>query len=119
MKPLGILLISVALTSIGQLVLKKGLLRVGQIEKLGLRFFQMLLNPLVIIGVIFAILGWAAYVIALSKAELSYAYPIWGLTYVIVPIFSLLIYQETIPLIKTAGLGFIFAGIFLVALSIK
>ena len=119
MKPLGMLLISVALTSTGQLILKKGLLTSGQIERLGLRFFQMLLNPLVIAGIVFALLGWAAYVIALSKAKLSYAYPVWGLSYVIVPLCSLLIYKETIPLIKISGLGFIFTGIFLVALSIK
>ena len=119
MKPLLILLFSVSLTSIGQLVLKKGLLTVGPLEKVGLKFFQMLVNPLVLLGVFFAILGWAAYVIALSKAELSYAYPIWSLTYVVVPLCSLLIYKESISLLKMGGLGFIFLGVILVAASIK
>lgn len=57
MRPLAILLISISLTSIGQLVLKKGLLIVGPIERLGLKFLQMLVNPLVMLGVTFAILG--------------------------------------------------------------
>ena len=119
MKPLMILLISVSLTSIGQLILKKGLLIVGPIEKMGLKFFQMLINPLVLLGVTFAILGWAAYAMALSKTELSYAYPIWSLTYVVVPLLSLFVFKESISLLKMSGLSFIFLGIFLVAVSIK
>ena len=93
MKPLIILLVSVSLTSIGQLILKKGLLVVGPIERLGIKFFQMLINPLVILGITFAILGWGAYAMALSKSELSYAYPIWSLTYVVVPLLSLFIFK--------------------------
>lgn len=119
MKPLIILLVSVSLTSIGQLILKKGLLVVGPIERLGLKFFQMLINPLVMLGVSFAILGWVAYAMALSKSELSYAYPIWSLTYVIVPLLSLFIFKESISLLKMGGLGFIFLGVFLVAASVK
>ncbi|MFC1631483.1 EamA family transporter [Candidatus Omnitrophota bacterium] len=119
MKPLAVLLISVSLTSIGQLILKKGLTLIGPIDKVGPKFFQMLIQPLVLLGVLFAILGWSAYVMALSKAELSYAYPVWSLTYVIVPILSLLIYKESISLLKMGGLGFIFLGVLLVAASIK
>ena len=119
MKPLIVLLISVSLTSIGQLIFKKGLLIVGPIEKLGLKFFQMLLNPIVLLGVSFAILGWAAYAMALSKSELSYAYPIWSLTYVVVPLFSLFVFKESISLLKMGGLAFIFIGVFLVAASVK
>jgi multidrug transporter EmrE-like cation transporter len=119
MKPLAVLLISVSLTSIGQLILKRGLVAVGAIERLGLKFFEMLVNPLVMLGVAFAILGWTAYVIALSKAELSYAYPVWSLTYVVVPVVSLFLFKESISLLKMGGLGFICLGVFLVALSIK
>jgi drug/metabolite transporter (DMT)-like permease len=119
MRPLVILLISISLTSIGQLILKKGLLIVGPVEKLGAKFFQMLLNPVVLLGVSFAILGWAAYAMALSKVELSYAYPIWSLTYVLVPLLSLFIFKESISLLKMGGLAFIFIGVALVAISIK
>ena len=119
MKPLVVLLISVSLTSIGQLILKKGMLAVGAIEKLGIKFLQMLVNPLVMLGVAFAILGWVAYAMALSKSELSYAYPIWSLTYVIVPLLSLFIFKESISLLKMGGLGFICLGVCLVVVSVK
>ncbi len=119
MKPWLVLLISVSLTSVGQLILKKGLLIVGPIERLGLKFFQMLTQPLVMLGVSFAILGWAAYAMALSKSELSYAYPIWSLTYVVVPLLSLFIFKESISLLKMGGLAFIALGVCLVAASIK
>ena len=119
MKPLAILFISVAFTSIGQLLLKKGLVSIGPIERLGLKFCQMLVNPLVMLGVSFAILGWAVYVLALSKSELSFAYPIWSLTYVVVPLLSLFVFKESISLLKMGGLAFICLGVFLVAASIK
>lgn len=119
MKPWVVLLISVSLTSVGQLILKKGLLIFGSIEKVGWRFFQMLVHPLVMLGVAFACLGWAAYAMALSKSELSYAYPVWSLTYVVVPLLSLLIFKESISLLKMGGLGFICLGVVLVAVSVK
>ena len=119
MRPLAVLLVSVALTSIGQLILKKGLLVVGPIEKLGFRFFQMLVHPQIILGITFAVLGWAAYVIALSRLQLSYAYPVWSLTYVVVPLLSLLVFRESISLLKMGGLAFIFLEVVLVAASIK
>ncbi len=119
MRPLTILLLSISLTSIGQLILKKGLLIVGPIEKLGLKFFQMLIHPVVMLGVAFAIFGWVAYAMALSKSELSYAYPIWSLTYVVVPLLSLVVFKESISLLKMGGLAFICLGVFLVAASIK
>lgn len=119
MKPWLIILISVSLTSVGQLILKKGLLIVGPIERLGLKFFQMLVNPLVMLGVSFAILGWVAYAMALSKSELSYAYPIWSLTFVIVPLLSLFIFKESISLLKMGGLASICLGVCLVAASIR
>jgi multidrug transporter EmrE-like cation transporter len=114
-----ILLISISLTIIGQLILKKGLLVIGPIERIGLKFFQMIINPVVVLGVIFTILGWAVYVLALSKSDLSYAYPIWSLTFVIVPLLSLYIFKESISPLKINGLAFIARGIFLVAVSIK
>jgi len=117
--PLLILLISVSFTSIGQIVLKKGLLNFGAVDGLGIRFFQMMVNPHVMLGIFFAILGWTAYVTALSKSDLSYAYPIWSLTYVIVPLLSLCIFKESISLLKMGGIGFIFLGACLVAASAK
>lgn len=119
MRSLAVLLISVTFTSIGQIILKKGLLQTGPIEKLGVKFIQALINPWVLLGIAFAILGWTAYVLALSRAELSFAYPIWSLTYVVVPLLSLVIFKESVSLLKIGGLGFIGLGVFLIALSIK
>lgn len=119
MRALTVLLISAAFTSIGQIILKKGLLRTGPVEKIDPKFFQMLGHPLVLLGIAFAILGWSAYVIALSGAELSFAYPVWSLTYVIVPLLSLLIFKESVSLLKIGGLSFICLGVFLIVLSAK
>lgn len=119
MKSLAALLIGIALTSTGQLILKKGLLSVGAIEGINIKFFRMLIHPQVFLGISLAALGWVAYVLALSKAELSYTYPIWSLTYVIVPLLSLFIFKESMSLLKIGGLSFIFLGVVLVAASIK
>ncbi|MFH1245362.1 MAG: EamA family transporter [Candidatus Omnitrophota bacterium] len=119
MRSISVLLISVTFTSISQMILKKGLLHTGPIEKIGGKFLQTMMYPGVLLGIVFAILGWAAYVMALSNAELSFAYPIWSLTYVVVPLLSLFIFKESVSLLKISGLGCICVGVLLIALSIK
>jgi len=117
MKPLALLLICILFTSTGQLILKKGMLILGPIETLSLSTFDIFFNPYVLLGIIFNLGGWILYILALSKSELSLAYPIWSLTFVIVPTVSILIFKESISIMKLCGFGFVCIGICLVIIS--
>lgn len=116
MKPIALLIICAILTSIGQLIMKRGLPETGPIE-VSPEFFKIFLNRFVSISIIFCLGGWVFYLVALSKAELSYAYPIWSLSYVIVPIVSLIIFKEQLSLMRAGGLTFLTLGIILIAIS--
>ena len=111
------LLVCILFTSTGQLVLKKGMLMIDSIEISSLNLFAMLFNPYVFLGITFNLGGWAFYMLALSKSELSFAYPIWSLTFVIVPLVSLLVFNESVSFMKLSGLGFVFIGVCLIAIS--
>lgn len=106
---------TIALTVYGQLVLKwrmsgAGELPVAFADKL-LFLLRLLFDPFVmstIISVFVASLCWMA---ALSKFELSYAYPFMSAAFVLIFFFSALFFNEPISWQKMVGLVLIVAGI--------
>lgn len=116
MKPLVTLILCAIITSFGQILLKKGLLQLGDVD-FKAEFLRICFNPYIFVGILCCLGGWGLYMLALSKTELSYAYPIWSLSYVIVPVISLMLFGEHISLLKTGGLVFLTLGILFIAMS--
>ncbi len=54
----------------------------------------------------------------MTKLELSYAYPFVGLTFVLVLVFSVVLFKEPLTLYKIIGVGFIAIGIIISSRSI-
>jgi len=121
MKPINLLLMSVFLGTIGQLCAKKGLMNIGPIylnaSKIINIIFKIFSNPLVLIGVFAYLLGSVIWLTALSRAELSFAYPFVSLTYVLVFIGSWFFFGESINLLRCLGLILIICGVFFISLS--
>jgi drug/metabolite transporter (DMT)-like permease len=113
--------ISVAGMSAAQLLLKKGLLSIGQwpqnFSEIIKFFLKVFSNPYVISAVIMTLLTASAWILALSKAELSNAYPFMALSYVLVAVFSLLFFKEDITVLRWFGILVICLGVFLVSRS--
>ena len=113
--------ISVAGMSAAQLLLKKGLLSIGQwpqnFSEIIKFFLKVFSNPYVISAVIMTLLTVLAWILALSKAELSNAYPFMALSYVLVAVFSLLFFKEDITVLRWFGILVICLGVFLVSRS--
>ena len=115
--------ISVMLIAVvsGQLVLKHGLSRLGEMPtKLsdGAAFlFTALLNPMVILSLALAFIAALAWIAAVSKVELSFAYPFTSLGYIFVLLLSSLIFKEQIPAVRWIGVVIIGIGVFIVARS--
>ena len=77
---------------------------------------KVFLNPWLVLGVFLFIGALGAYGVALSKMNLSIAYPIMtSLGFVIVTVFSILHFKETINLAQFIGLVAILGGIWLVS----
>jgi len=108
-------------TTLSQLFLKLGISSMGEIPnnvKEGAFFLlKAFSTPLVLISVLLTIVSALSWLSALSKAELSFAYPFSIISYVLILLISSLILKEHIPLIRWIGVIIIGIGVFLVSRS--
>jgi len=108
---------SVVLGAVGQVLLKMGALRVGAVADVGLLLWRIVTNPYILAG--FALYGVASvlWIVVLSRAPLSLAYPLLSLGYVLVLLASAYVFGETIPAVRVAGIAAILVGLVLVSSS--
>ena len=115
--------ISVMLVAVvsGQLILKYGLSKLGEmptgIDDGAAFLLKALLNPLVILSLALAFVGALAWIAAVSKVELSFAYPFTSLGYILVLLLSSLILKEQIPAMRWIGVLIIGIGVLIVSRS--
>ena len=83
-------------------------------EKFALAF-SMLLNPYIIIALVLTLLAGVTWMIAMTKFEISYAYPFTLLALVLVTIFSFIFFGESINIYKLIGIVFIILGIVVIS----
>jgi multidrug transporter EmrE-like cation transporter len=83
-------------------------------EKFSLAF-SMLLNPYIIIALVLTLLAGVTWMIAMTKFEISYAYPFTLLALVLVTIFSFIFFGESINIYKLIGIVFIILGIVVIS----
>ena len=113
-----LILLSVLFVDIGQLLLKKGLNDVGSFDlSLGLvsSFVAVFNNWFVVLGVVLFVASSFFWLLALSKAQLSYAFPILSVGYIFVTFLSWLFLGEAISVLRAVGLGVIVGGVFLLS----
>lgn len=73
--------------------------------------FSMLLNPYIILALSLTLLAGVTWMIAMTKFDISYAYPFTTLGFVFVFIFSVLLFGEPVSWQKIVGLCFIILGL--------
>jgi drug/metabolite transporter (DMT)-like permease len=104
-----------------QLFLKKGLIQVGgfpdSLSRIGDFFLSAYTNVHVLLAVLLTAVTALAWTLAVSKAELSRAYPFMALSYVLVALFSLLIFKEDVGLLRWTGIAVICLGVLLISRS--
>ncbi len=107
--------ITVTGTVYGQLVLKWQVDRAGAFpDATGERadyLFALLLNPWVISVFVAAGIAALAWIAALTRFELSQAYPFVGLTFVTTLIGSALLFDEPLTVLKVLGTLIVVAGV--------
>jgi len=118
-KPIVLILISVFLGAIGQILMKFGTMRVQIAE--GETVFQMIFkyftNVPILCGMGMYALSAVTWILALSRSQLSYAYPMVAGGYVIVAISSYFLFGDTLSLMRMLGLAVIVIGVIMVAVS--
>jgi len=107
--------LTILFTVYGQMVLKwqvglAGPLPGGSVEKVTFLLW-LLLNPWVLSGFCAAFLASLAWMAAMTKFQLSYAYPFMSLNFVLVLGLSVWLFQEPVSAAKVAGIVLVVLGI--------
>jgi len=114
---LSFILFSVTINSIAQIVWRKG--AGGALSKVSIKnIIKMMMRPKVIIGLGMYIISALIWILVLSNTEVSYAYPLISLGYVITTILSYAILKEKINKKRILGISVIILGVIIVGLSI-
>ena len=106
---------TVLLTVYGQLIIKwqtgkAGVFPTGTTDRISY-LAHFLRNPWVISSLLSAVVAAFAWIAALSKLELSRAYPFVSASFVLVLILSALVFGESLTFFKLAGAALIVAGL--------
>lgn len=115
MRSIRLVLLSVLLAGAGQLIFKAAVSQLGQLEISVDLFIAFATSPALLLGL--AVFGVSAFLwlVALMKADLSFAYPFLSLSYVVVLIGGSLLFAEKITTLRIIGFLVIISGIFIVA----
>ena len=112
------ILISVVGGAIGQLMLKKGMNTLGvmtlTINELGSILWRLATNPFVFFGLLIYVISVVFWLVALSRVDLSYAYPFASLSYIIMLVASWWLFNEHISLMRIIGTLVICVGVWLI-----
>jgi len=121
MNVLFLILICVGMGVFGQLSMKKGMNTIGNIgikDILSSRIFEILFQRYVFIGLVFYVLGSLVWLVILSQEELSFAYPLISIGYIITAVLSKLLFNESLTLFRFFGILLICGGVYLIVLKI-
>lgn len=115
------ILISITGGVVGQILLKKGMNQFGELtlsfDQLGSILLRLVTNPYVITGLVLYGISSVFWLAALSRVELSFAYPFVSLSYVGMLIASWLLFNEDLSLLRLLGTATIILGVLIVSRS--
>ena len=86
---------------------------------IGLLVRALVQSPFLWLGVLSMLSSFIIWTTILSNIDLSVAFPLGSLTFVLVPVFSIIFLHEQISLLRWVGIGCISAGIVLLAYNKK
>jgi len=121
MKNFLLIFFSVTLAICGQLSLKNGMLKIGfislNLNNLPMILLNALLSPFVLLGLCLFFISALSWLVVLSRVELSWAYPMVAMGYIITVFLSWLLFKENVSLIRIIGCLTIALGVILISRS--
>lgn len=114
-----VLLLSVVTGALGQVSLKKGMLstRVGSLAELASSPGVLLGNGWLWLGGALYGASFALWLVVLSRMDLSKAYPMVSLGYLVTSLLGVLLFGEHLSATRISGLAVVMVGVFLLARS--
>lgn len=118
---LPLILLGVLLNAAAQVLLKEGMRRIGFFEFAWANFFPVAVQ---VAGNLFVLGGLACYVVSvavwllvLSRVEVSFAYPLLSVGYIVNAIAGYYLFQENLSITRITGILIIVAGVYLITRS--
>jgi multidrug transporter EmrE-like cation transporter len=118
---LSLILLGVLLNAVAQLLLKAGTNAVGHFEfsvdnllPIGMKFA---FEPHVAGGLTCYVVSVVVWIMALSRVEVSIAYPMLSLGYILNAAAAWYFFGEAVSIMRLTGMGIIIIGVYIVARS--
>ncbi len=116
-----LILFGVVLNTGAQLLLKAGVNRMGQFDFVWAKIvplgLQIATNPYILIGLFSYVISVGTWLLVLSRVDVSYAYPMISLGYVLNAVTAYYLFDETLSISRMMGIFVILCGVYLVARS--
>lgn len=116
-----LIMIGVLLNAGAQLLLKAGMNRIGQFEftfgniwPIGWRIAT---NPPIVAGLACYVVSVAVWLLALSRVEVSYAYPLLSVGYIVNAVAAWYLFDEALTPMRIAGIMVITLGVVMISRS--
>ncbi len=121
-KLLLILLIGLVFESTGVILLKKGMTQIGEVRALNVSEISRavragITNPQILLGVFFEALFFGCLLILMAKSQISFLWPLTGLSFVFATLAAMWFLQEQVSAMRWAGVILIMIGAVLISYS--
>nr|WP_320190506.1 SMR family transporter [uncultured Desulfobacter sp.] len=118
---LPLIIFGVLLNAAAQLALKQGMRQIGYFE-FSLRnsshiFFAVALSPYILAGLTCYVVSVGVWLLVLSRVEVSYAYPLLSIGYIVTAFAGWFFFQESLSLTRWIGIAVICIGVWLMTRS--
>ena len=111
----GLIILGVALNTVAQLCLKQGMLSVGTVslELAGLLdlIIKAATSHFIMLGLTCYVASFAVWLMVLSRVEVSMAYPMLSVGYIVTAVFGYYFWGESLGIYKMIGIFLICAGV--------
>lgn len=114
-----LILLCVSLNTFAQVLMKRGLNRLGVLEfqwsDLLTTIFKVAQNPFIVSGIFCFVLSLGLWLMALSRLELSVAYPMLSISYILTALLGYWFLGENLSTLRVFGIVVIMFGVYLVS----
>lgn len=112
-RPLVVALLSILLGATGQFLFRLGMLHYGKVTVTGIwpQLGSIIFTPAIFTGFMCFGISSILWLVVISRWELSYAYPLVSLGYVLAILYGVFLLHETLTMPKLLGCVLIMAGI--------
>jgi multidrug transporter EmrE-like cation transporter len=118
-RTLSLILLSVAITAVAQVILKRGMSISGMHEALGMGWASATLavasNAWVVAGLALYFLGAVIWLVVLNRVPVSFAYPFVGLGFVLTALLAWGLLGEGLSIARALGTLLVTLGVALIA----